>query len=129
MGIFARLSVFATWKAGILVKVARSLLFVSAITLLGGCAGLQPRSEIPMSEAEIARVPLGIDRLQLLQTLGPPAEEAAYKNLDETVLSWRLVLPSGQHWLFNAHLDPSGRVKYYSRTLDWPANLDGGGRM
>ena len=101
------------------MKVARSLLFVSAIALFGGCASVfQPRSEVPVTDAQIAGLPEGIDRSQLLQRLGPPADEAAYKNLDESVLSWRLLEPGNQHWLFNAHLDPSGRVKHYSRTPD-----------
>src|SRR5512140_3359176 len=101
------------------MKSTRSVLFVSAMAVLGGCAGVfQPRSETPVNEAQIAVLPEGIDRSQLLQTLGPPADEAAYKNLNESVLSWRLVVTGGQRWLFNAHFDPSGRVKHYSRTPD-----------
>ncbi len=112
------------------MKVARSLAFVGALALLGGCAGFPPRSEIPVTDEQIASLPVGIERGQLLAYLGPPAEEAAFKNLNESVLSWRLLEPGNQHWLFNAHFDPSGHVTHYSRTLDPAANLGGrGGRF
>ena len=108
------------------MNVARSLLFACAASLLGACAGtFQPRSEVPVTDEQIAALPQELDRSQLLQRLGPPADEAAYKNLNESVLSWRLVEPGNQRWLFNAHLDPSGRVKYYSRTPD-PASSGNG---
>jgi hypothetical protein len=107
-------------------KVTHSLLFVSVIALLGGCAAvLQARSEVPVNESQIAGLPEGIERPQLLQRLGPPAEESAYKNLNETVLSWRLLEPGNQHWLFNAHLDSSGRVRQYSRSPDPAASGNG----
>ena len=81
-----------------------------------------------MTEEQVASLATGIDRSQLLQTLGPPAEEAAYKNLDEAVLTWRLLEPGYQRgWLFNAHVDPSGVVTHYSRTLD-PAAAGKGSR-
>ncbi len=108
------------------MKAARSLLLVGSIALLSGCAGVfPPRSEVPVTDAQIAGLPVGIDRSQLLKTLGPPAEEQTYKNLNETVLSWRLVEPGNQRWLFNAHFNPSGQVTHYSRTLDPAANLGG----
>ena len=101
------------------MKIARSLLFASVVALFGGCAGVfQPRSEAPLNDDQIGGLPDSIDRSQLLQRLGPPADESAYRGLNETVLSWRLVEPGNQRWLFNAHLDSSGRVKYYSRTPD-----------
>ena len=110
------------------MKAARSLVVIALAAALGACTPvLAPRSEVPLTDAQIAGMPTGIDRSRLLQTLGPPAEEAAYKNLNETVLSWRLVEPGNQHWLFNAHMDPSGRVVRYSRTLDPAANLGGRG--
>ncbi len=104
------------------MKVACSLLFAGLVGVFGGCAGFQSRSEVPVTEAQIAGLREGIGRAQLLQTLGPPADEATYTNLNESVLSWRLVEPGNQRWLFNAHLDPSGRVKYYSRVPDPAAN-------
>lgn len=108
------------------MNVALSLL-VGAVFVLAGCAGFPVHSETPVTDEQIAGLPTGLDRSQLLQTLGPPAEEAAYKSLDETVLSWRLVEPGNQRWMFNAHFDPSGRVARYSRTLDPAANLGGRG--
>ncbi len=109
------------------IRIADRLLpFVSAVALLSGCAGtLQPRSEVPVSDQQIAGLRTGIDRQQLLATLGPPADEQVYRNLNQNVLSWRFLEPGGQHWLFNAHLDPSGRVMAYSRTPD-PAEGQGG---
>lgn len=107
------------------MNIARSLLFVAASALLTSCAGI-PRSETPVTDAQISGLPQGLDRGQLLQRLGPPAEEASYRNLDETVLSWRLIEPGNQRWLFNAHLDPSGRVIRYSRVPD-PAATGGEG--
>ncbi len=109
------------------MKLVRPLVFAGALALLAGCAGFPPRSETPVTDEQIASLPVGIEREQLLQFLGPPAEEAAYKNLDESVMSWRLVEPGNQRWLFNAHFDPSGRVTHYSRTLDPAANLGGRG--
>ena len=110
------------------MKVIRSLLLLSAVAVVGGCAGvLVPRSEVPVTEAQITGLPAGIERTQLLQTLGPPAEEFDYKNLNETCISWRLVDTGNQRLLFNAHLDPSGRVKYYSRTPDPSSGGPGSG--
>jgi len=110
------------------MNVARLLPVVGAIAVLVGCAGFPVHSETPVTNEQIAALPTGLDRSQLLQTLGPPAEEAGYTNLNETVMSWRLIEPGSQRWLFNAHLDPSSnRVTHYSRTLD-PAALSRGRR-
>ncbi len=109
------------------MKFAHSLVFVGTLAVFGGCAAFPPRSEVPVSDEQVASLPVGIDRAQLVQFLGPPADEAAYRNLDESVMSWRLVEPGNQRWLFNAHFDPSGHVTHYSRTLDPAANLGGRG--
>ncbi len=109
------------------MKVGRSLLVVAAFAGLAGCAGtFERRSETPVSDEQIAALPQGLDRSQLLQRLGPPADEGVYPNINETVLSWRLVEPGNQRWLFNAHLDSSGRVTRYSRVPD-PAATGGEG--
>ncbi len=105
-----------------------ALLLLFSLALLGGCASFPLHSEVPVTHEQIDSLPVGIAREQLLQFLGPPAEEAGYKNLEETVMSWRLVEPGNQRWLFNAHFDPSGSVTHYSRTLDPAANFGGRGR-
>ena len=114
-------------------EIRDTISFASFLALLGvavslpGCVNVgQMRSELPLDEAQIASLSPGVARADLLQRLGPPAEEGAYKGLSETVLSWRMIQPGNQHMLFNAHLDPSGRVKYYSRTID-PASAGGEG--
>jgi hypothetical protein len=43
------------------------------------------------------------------------------------VASWRLVEFGNRRMLFNAHFNPAGAVKYYSRTMD-PKALGGGRR-
>ena len=98
-----------------------ALLFAGAM-VCAGCAGLPARSERQLEALEVASLTPGIDRAQLFQRIGPPAEEGAYPNLEETVASWRLIEAGGQRMLFTAHFDPSGRVKYYSRELD-PASV------
>ncbi len=106
------------------MKIAPRLAIAGAAAIMSGCA-LAPRSEVPVTDEQIASLPQGLDRAQLLAALGPPADEAEYSNLNEDVLSWRLVEPGNQRWLFNAHLDPSGRVMRYSRVPD-PAVMGGG---
>jgi hypothetical protein len=108
------------------MQIARSLILIGAFAALGGCSGtFPPRSEVPVTEAQIAELPVGIDGAQLLQKLGPPAEAFAYKNLNDSGLSWRLVEPGNQRYLFNAHFDSSGHVSHYSRTIDPAANASG----
>jgi hypothetical protein len=107
------------------IRLARAATVLGAAVLVSACAGTGPaRSEHPVDEAQVGMLAPGIDRDQLVQRLGPPAEEASYSRLSESVMSWRLVEPGNRHMLFNAHFDPSGRVKHYSRTLD-PATLGG----
>lgn len=101
---------------------SRALLLIAVVC--AGCAGLPARSERMLEEPQVAGLVPGIERAQLFQRLGPPAEEGAYPNLNESVASWRLLEPGNRRMLFNAHFDPSGRAKYYSRTLD-PAAVDG----
>jgi hypothetical protein len=115
---------------GRFMKVARSLLLVSAIAVLGACAGtFPPRSEVPVTDAQIAGLPAGIDRSELLHRLGPPADENAYQGLNETVLSWRLVETGNQRSLFNAHFDRTGRLKGYTRTPDPSSSGAGSGNQ
>lgn len=102
-------------------KASRALSLLSAVALLGCAGSFPPHSELPLTDDQVAGLPEGIDRAQLLQKLGPPAAEAGYRNLNETVMSWRLVLPGGPRWFLNAHLDSSDRVKGYSRSPDLAA--------
>jgi hypothetical protein len=105
--------------------ITRFASLVGFVALLSGCAGMSPgRSEHPVDEAQVAALATGMGRTELVQRLGPPAEEAGYRRLNETVASWRLVEPGNRRMLFNAHFDASGQVKYYSRTPD-PATLGG----
>ena len=102
-----------------LVTLTVTLLLSACYGLGGGIAG--PRSEIPVDESQVATLPTGLSKDELFQRLGPPAEESGYPNLQETVASWRIIEPGNRRMMFNAHFDPSGRVKTYSRTPDWTA--------
>jgi hypothetical protein len=105
------------------MKTPRALLMLSVATLLAGCAGTPqgPVSEVPLDDRQVLSLQPGITGEELQQRLGPPAMRSGYKRLDETVLSWRLIEPGNRRMFFNAHLDASGRVKYYSSSPDWAA--------
>ena len=91
---------------------------ILAAGLLAACAQTGLRSERVFNDFEVAGLPTGISRADLLARLGPPAEEMAFPRLNETVASWRVVEAGNHRVLLNAHLDPSGQVKSYSRSLD-----------
>jgi hypothetical protein len=113
------------------------------ITLPGGGAGLeyprQPlgwenyrvvldgsnrvvRVEQLMDEPHFMRLKPGMTKAEVTGVLGRHSEEAAYRRLDESVLSWRYRELGNRLMFFNAHFDASGRFKYDSRSMD-PAEL------
>ena len=71
-----------------------------------------------IDETHFARILPGLSRAEVLRTLGRHSEEKGYRNLDETVLSWRYREFGSRLMFFNAHFDGSGRLKYASRTED-----------
>jgi hypothetical protein len=107
---------------------ARMLPCISAFAMATGCAQMGSfGSEEPVDEAVAASLQPGLTRQELVALLGPPAEQAGFRRLNETVASWRLVEFGNRRMLFNAHFNPTGVVKYYSRTMD-PKALGGGRR-
>jgi hypothetical protein len=74
--------------------------------------------EQTVDEPYFARLATGMTRTEVLHTLGRESEQSGYKNLDETVMSWRYREFGGRLMFFNVHFDGSGRMKATSRTLD-----------
>ena len=80
-----------------------------------------------VDEPTFARIVPGMTRDQVLEALGRPTEEKSYSVLKEDAVSWRYVEFGNRVMFFNAHFDPSGRLKYTSRTPDPAANVEGRG--
>jgi len=79
-----------------------------------------------VNEPTFAKIVRGMTRDQVLEALGRPTEEKRFVLLKEDVISWRYVEFGSRIMLFNAHFDPSGHLKYTSRTPDPAANNSGG---
>ena len=84
-----------------------------------------------IDEAYFARLKPGMTRTEVMQTLGRHAEESAYPNLNESVLSWRYIEFGNRLMFFNAHfdgMDGREKFKYSSRTPDpVQQSVDSGG--
>jgi hypothetical protein len=75
-----------------------------------------------VDEPTFAQIRPDMTREQVLLALGRPSEEKAYAGLQEAVVSWRYMEFGRRVMFFNAHFDPSGHLKYTSRTPDPAAN-------
>ena len=75
-----------------------------------------------VDEPVFAKILPGLSRDQVLLALGLPSEERSYQNLQENVVSWRYRAAGSVIMFFNAHFDPTGYLKYTSRSLDPLAN-------
>lgn len=71
-------------------------------------------------EENFAHVRPGMSKAEVQEQLGRHAETMTFPNLAEEVLSWRFWGGQGQPMFFNGHFDPSGRLKYASRTEEEP---------
>ncbi len=80
-----------------------------------------------VDEYYFARVVPGLTEEEVRELLGRPTEEKNYSRLEERVVSWRYREFGNRIMFFNAHFDPSGRVKYASRSPD-PLDRRGGRR-
>jgi hypothetical protein len=102
------------------MRTIRSCVAAAFAVVVVGCAATPPgpHSERVLDDQDVATLTEGLTRADLVQRIGPPAQDSGYRRLNETVASWRLLEPGGRRMLLNAHFDPSGHVKYYSRSLD-----------
>ena len=81
-----------------------------------------------VDEPTFAKIQPGMTRDQVLMELGRPTEQKSYALLNEDVASWRYMEFGNRVMFFNAHFDPSGRLKYASRSPDPAANNRSSGR-
>ena len=69
-----------------------------------------------LTEENFVNVKAGMTKAEVQETLGRHGETMAFPNLAEEVMSWRFWGEVSQPMFFNAHFDPSGRLKYTTRT-------------
>ncbi|HCV12330.1 MAG TPA: hypothetical protein DGC76_01275 [Candidatus Accumulibacter sp.] len=63
-----------------------------------------------LTEANFARVSVGMTRDQVRRLLGRPAHETFFPLKQETIWDWKTKVDSGMEWYFNVHFGEDGRV-------------------
>lgn len=85
-----------------------------------GTNQIMTKIEQVLTEANLAKVAVGMDREQVRRMLGAPATKTLYKNSNEEVWDWRVAgVINTEEAHFHAHFDPAtGLVVRTSRRVD-----------